>query len=78
MPVVIVEMWQGRTIAQKKMLARGITDQFTKTGTPADQVHIIFKDNARHNWATGGVLASEEAPAAGDNEEGDASGDIGE
>jgi len=43
------------------MLARGITDQFTKTGTPADQVHIIFKDNARHNWATSGVLASENA-----------------
>jgi 4-oxalocrotonate tautomerase len=78
MPIVIVEMWQGRTIEQKKMLARGITDQFTKTGTPADQVHIIFKDNARHNWATGGVLASEETPTVEDNAEGDANGDIGE
>jgi 4-oxalocrotonate tautomerase len=71
MPVVIVEMWQGRTIEQKKLLARGITDQFTKTGTPADQVHIIFKDNARHNWATGGVLAAEEVPEIEDDEEGD-------
>ncbi|MEE8582389.1 MAG: 2-hydroxymuconate tautomerase [Dehalococcoidales bacterium] len=78
MPVVTVEMWQGRTIEQKKMLARGITDQFTKTGTPADQVHIIFKDNARHNWAIGGVLVSEEAPATRDNEDSDASGDVGE
>jgi 4-oxalocrotonate tautomerase len=78
MPVVIVEIWQGRTIEQKKMLARGITDQFTKTGTPADQVHIIFKDNAKHNWADGGVLASEEASETGDNEEDDTNGDIGE
>ena len=78
MPVVIVEMWQGRTIEQKKMLARGITDQFTKTGTPADQVHIIFKDNARHNWATGGILASEEAPVTRGKEEGDANGDVDE
>jgi 4-oxalocrotonate tautomerase len=78
MPVVIVEMWQGRTIEQKKLLARGITDQFTKTGTPADQVHIIFKDNARHNWADGGVLASEETPKTSDSEADDANGDIGE
>ncbi len=78
MPVVIVEMRQGRTIEQKKMLARGITDQFTKTGTPADQVHIIFKDNARHNWATGGILASEEAPVTRGKEEGDANGDVDE
>jgi hypothetical protein len=41
-------------------------------------VHIIFKDNAKHNWADGGVLALEEAMETGDNEEDDANGDIGE
>ena len=61
MPVVIVEMWQGRTVEQKKQLAHGITTEFTKIGVPPDQVHIIFKDNPKHNWATSGKLASEEA-----------------
>jgi len=60
MPVVIVEMWQGRTAEQKSQLAQGITDEFVKIGVPRDQVHIIFKDNPKHNWATGGKLASQE------------------
>ena len=59
MPVVIVEMWEGRTIEQKKQLAEGITATFVKVGTPAEAVHIILKDNPKHNWADGGKLASE-------------------
>ena len=59
MPVVIVEMWEGRTIEQKRQLAEGITSAFVRIGTPADQVHVIMKDNPRHNWATGGKLASD-------------------
>jgi len=60
MPVVIIEMWQGRTVEQKSQLAQGITDEFVKIGISRDQVHIIFKDNPKHNWATGGKLASQE------------------
>jgi len=57
MPVVSVEMWEGRTGAQKKQLAEGITAAFVKIGTPAEAVHIIMKDNPKCNWATGGKLA---------------------
>lgn len=59
MPVVIVEMWEGRTVEQKKQLVKGITDAFEKIGTPGGGVNIILKDNARSNWAIGGKLASE-------------------
>ncbi|MFC1932991.1 2-hydroxymuconate tautomerase [Chloroflexota bacterium] len=59
MPVVTVEMWEGRTIAQKKQLIEGITSVMTGMGIPAEAVHIIIKDNPKHNWATGGKLASE-------------------
>ncbi len=59
MPVVIVEMWEGRTVEKKKQLVEGITAAFVKIGTPADQVHIILKDNPKYNWASGGKLASE-------------------
>ena len=59
MPVVIVEMWEGRTIEQKKQLVEGITSAFVKIGTPPETVHIILKDIPKHNWADGGKLASE-------------------
>jgi 4-oxalocrotonate tautomerase len=60
MPIVTVEMWEGRTIAQKKQLVEGITDAFVKIGVPAQALHIILKDVPKHNWATGGKLASEQ------------------
>ncbi len=59
MPVVIVEMWEGRTIEQKKQLVEGVTSSFEKMGTPKEAVRIILKDNPKHNWANGGTLASE-------------------
>jgi 4-oxalocrotonate tautomerase len=59
MPVVIVEMQEGRSIAQKKQLAEGITEQFAKVGTPPEKVTIIFRDVPKHNWACGGQLAAE-------------------
>ncbi len=59
MPVVVVEMWEGRTIEQKKQLAEGITSVMVNIGVPPEAVHIIIKDNPKHNWASGGKLASE-------------------
>ncbi len=60
MPVVIVEMWEGRTIEQKKQLVEGITSSFVKIGTSPEVVQVILKDNPKRNWAIGGKLSSEE------------------
>lgn len=59
MPLVTVEMFEGRTIEQKKELVRDLTDAVMKLGVPAEAVHIIIKDVPRHNWADAGKLASE-------------------
>jgi len=59
MPVVIIEMWEGRNIEQKKQLVEGITSTMVNMGIPKEAVHIIIKDNPKHNWASGGKLASE-------------------
>jgi len=61
MPVVTVEWWEGRTIEQKKQLAEGITSVMVNMGIPAEAIHIIIKDNPKHNWASGGKLASEQS-----------------
>ena len=62
MPVVTVEMWEGRAIEQKKQLVEGITSSFVKIGVPQEVVQVIIKDNPKHNWAMGGKLASEKFP----------------
>lgn len=60
MPVVTVEMWEGRTVEQKKQLVEGVTSVMTaKLGIPPEHITIIIKDNPKHNWATAGKLASE-------------------
>jgi len=60
MPIVRVEMWSGRTEAQKKELARVITDAMVNIAhTTADATIVIFEDIERGNWAQSGRLASE-------------------
>ena len=59
MPVVTVEMWEGRTVEQKRQLAEGITASFEKIGVPKEALQIIIKDVPKHNWVIGGKLASE-------------------
>ncbi len=61
MPIVRVEMWTGRTLAQKKELARVITDAMVSIAhTTAEATIIVFEDIPRENWAQAGKLASEE------------------
>ena len=63
MPIVKIEMWTGRTHAQKTELARVITEAMvTIAHTTPEATIIIFEDVAKENWATGGVLASDVKP----------------
>jgi 4-oxalocrotonate tautomerase len=60
MPIIRVEMWPGRTHAQKAELARLITEAMvTVAGTTPQATIIIFEDVPKENWAVGGVLASD-------------------
>ena len=60
MPVIHVEMWPGRTHAQKKELARAITDAMVSIAkTTPEATIVIFDDVAKENWAQGGLLSSE-------------------
>ena len=59
MPIVKIEMWPGRTQAQKAELARVITEAIVTIAhaTPESTI-VIFEDVSRENWAVGGVLAT--------------------
>ena len=58
MPVVIVEMWEGRTGEQKEKLVKGITKAFEDIGTKAEAVSIVIHDVPKNNWGSKGQLAS--------------------
>jgi 4-oxalocrotonate tautomerase len=61
MPIVRVEMWTGRTHAQKRELARAIADAVCAIAqTTPEATIVVFQDVERGNWAQAGVLASEE------------------
>lgn len=65
MPAIRVEMFEGRTPEQKRLLAKELTDATVRAlGVPADSVDIIMFDVPRHDWATAGVLWSERKPSA--------------
>ena len=60
MPVVTVQMYEGRTVEQKRALAEAITRAMVEIAkTRPDQVNVIIQDVPRTNWALGGKLASD-------------------
>ena len=60
MPIVFVEMWEGRSMEDKKNLIQGITEAvIDKLGVAPDHVQVILRDNPKHNWSKAGKLASE-------------------
>lgn len=60
MPVIHVEMWPGRTQAQKKELAKAITDAMVNIAkTTPEATIVIFDDVPKDNWAQGGLLSSD-------------------
>ena len=67
MPTIRVELFAGRTVEQKRALAKALTEATVATlGGKADGIDVVFVDIQRHDWATGGELWSDRlAPPPG-------------
>ncbi len=62
MPVITVQMYEGRTVEQKRALAEAFTKTFCEIGkAQPEAVEVIFREVARENWAHAGKLASDKA-----------------
>jgi 4-oxalocrotonate tautomerase len=66
MPTIRVELFEGRTVEQKRALAAALTEATMRTlGSKPEAVEVLFYDIARHDWAVGGKLESDDQPPAG-------------
>ncbi|ACV61529.1 4-oxalocrotonate tautomerase [Desulfofarcimen acetoxidans DSM 771] len=60
MPFVHVELLEGKTLEQKREMAKGITDVIVKAGgVNPDSVYVIFKDLAKTELAKAGQLIAD-------------------
>jgi 4-oxalocrotonate tautomerase len=57
MPVVTVEMWEGRNVDQKRQLVAAITQaMIDHADARPDGLHVILHEVPRENWGRAGVL----------------------
>jgi 4-oxalocrotonate tautomerase len=57
MPTINVQLFEGRTLEQKRNFAKAVTDAACDTlGCSRDSVDVIIQDVKREDWATGGEL----------------------
>ena len=57
MPIIQVNMFEGRTVDQKRALVANMTEAVVKSlGCKPDDVRIILQDMAKQDYAIAGVL----------------------
>jgi 4-oxalocrotonate tautomerase len=57
MPTIRVELFEGRTVEQKRLLVKALTQAVTDSlGSKPESVDIVLVDVKKSDWATGGVL----------------------
>ncbi|MGI8333598.1 4-oxalocrotonate tautomerase [Actinomadura scrupuli] len=60
MPIITVDLWAGRTVEQKRLLVKELTDAYVRAagGSPG-AVQVVLRDVPKENWAVGGQLYSD-------------------
>jgi 4-oxalocrotonate tautomerase len=60
MPIINVEMLEGRTVDQKRLLAQELTDAFVRScGGDTANVRVLIREVAAVDWAIGGTLVAD-------------------
>lgn len=60
MPVVTVQLWEGRTAEQKRGLVTAITEAMVEhAGAKPDNLHVILQEVPKENWGLNGVLGTD-------------------
>ena len=60
MPMIRVELLEGRTVEQKREFAAVVTREAVRVlECSVEAVDVVFVDVKRHDWAIGGRLVSD-------------------
>jgi 4-oxalocrotonate tautomerase len=64
MPIIRVDMFEGRTPEQKRAFVSALTQACVSAlGSPPESVQVLLFDVAKSDWATAGTLWSEKVAA---------------
>ncbi len=63
MPIIRIEMWEGRTLDQKRELVEVLTKEMARIAKcGVDSVYVVIEEVKKENWGAGGQLCSEKYP----------------
>ena len=57
MPIITVDLFEGRSREQKAAFSKAVTDAAAQIlKAPVDHTWVIFRDGKKSDWAIGGEL----------------------
>lgn len=63
MPIIRVEMWEDRTIEQKRELVQVLTRETARIARcEPESITVVIEDVKKENWGAGGQLCSDKHP----------------
>lgn len=61
MPLVHIELIEGRSREQLRNMVQDVTEAIAKnTGAPKEHIHVVLSEMAKEHYAVGGVLKADE------------------
>lgn len=63
MPIIRVELLEGRTREQKRELSQVLTKETARIAQVSEaSIYVVFEDVKKENWAAGGELLVDKYP----------------
>ncbi len=63
MPIIRIEMWEGRTVEQKRELVETFTKEMARiTNCEESSIYMVIDEIKKENWGAGGKLCSDKYP----------------
>lgn len=60
MPIISVQLFEGRSHEQKRAFVKAVTEAASATlGSSPESIQVIIQDVNKEDWASGGVLWSD-------------------
>ncbi|MBL8028495.1 MAG: 4-oxalocrotonate tautomerase [Fibrobacteres bacterium] len=63
MPIIRAEIWEGRSVQQKRELVEVFTKETSRIiGCAPESVYVVIDEVKKENWGAGGQLCSDKYP----------------